>query len=121
MGREIDRVASGKYAPGVSGNPGGRPKLVREVVELARQHTEFAIEQLVEIARDGRNEMARVKALELLLNRAHGSPVTEIELEQKRQDDDGPWEFTFNVGRGTDEIIGELVGEDEVRLDRPRD
>jgi hypothetical protein len=45
MGREIDRVENGRFAPGQSANPGGRPATVREVVELAREHAKTAYAQ----------------------------------------------------------------------------
>lgn len=39
------------FAPGVSGNPGGRPKSVKEVQEYASQFTTEAIDRLVAIMR----------------------------------------------------------------------
>ena len=38
-----------QFAPGQSGNPGGRPKGTAEVRELARKHTEAAIKKLAAI------------------------------------------------------------------------
>jgi hypothetical protein len=109
MGKEIDRVANGKFAPGRSANPGGRPATVKEVATLAREQTATAIDTLVDVAVNGRNEMARVKAAEALLNRGHGSPATETDLRSR--DDDEPTSFTFRLG--PDEIVGELVGEED--------
>jgi hypothetical protein len=77
----VTREQSGRWLPGVSGNPGGRPAVVREVVELARQHTREAVATLVEIAVDKKQHgMARVRAAEILLNRGHGSVVPERDL-----------------------------------------
>lgn len=54
-------------------NPGGRPKEVAHVKELARQWTEDAIRTLAEIMGDGSApHSARVKASESLLDRAWG-------------------------------------------------
>jgi hypothetical protein len=42
-------VGNPNWRRGVSGNPGGRPKVVTEVRDLARQHTGEAIMTLVAI------------------------------------------------------------------------
>ena len=49
-----DQVAGGRFQPGISGNPGGRPKEVGHVRELAREHTEEAIRTLAAIMQDGK-------------------------------------------------------------------
>ncbi|MBB2177515.1 DUF5681 domain-containing protein [Gluconacetobacter johannae] len=36
----------GQFKKGQSGNPGGKPKALREVIELAREHTQLAVERL---------------------------------------------------------------------------
>ena len=50
------RLRSGQFAPGKSGNPGGRPKDEHRVAELARSYTLEAIDTLVELTRDGKEE-----------------------------------------------------------------
>jgi hypothetical protein len=65
-----DQVAGGRFQPGISGNPGGRPKEVGHVRELAREHTEEAIGTLAAIMQDGKEPAAaRVRAAECLLDR----------------------------------------------------
>ena len=59
-----------KFAPGQSGNPGGRPKGVVEVRELARQHSPQAIEMLAHIMVNGESEQARIAAANAILDRA---------------------------------------------------
>jgi len=60
------------FKPGQSGNPGGRPKTIAEVRDLARVQTPAAIEALAQIATSGESEAARVSACTALLDRAWG-------------------------------------------------
>jgi hypothetical protein len=59
-----------------SPNPGGRPKALHDLQELARQHTEAAIGTLAEIMNDEKApHNARISAAEGLLSRGWGRPV----------------------------------------------
>jgi hypothetical protein len=69
---------SGRFSPGVSGNPGGRPRELRDVQALAREHTPEAIAALVEALKD---ERYRVSAAGHLLDRAWGKPAAPLELD----------------------------------------
>lgn len=61
------------WVKGRSGNPGGRPKTIGHVRDLAREHTEMAIRTLVEIAGNGdAPSPARVSAATSLLDRGWG-------------------------------------------------
>jgi hypothetical protein len=70
------------FAKGVSGNPGGRPKEIGHVRDLARQHTEAAIRTLVEIVESGKTDAARAAAASELLSRGWGKPSLPIRTEQ---------------------------------------
>ena len=67
------------FEPGKSGNPGGRPKVVHEVRELAQQHTTAAIERLVR-AMNGNDDRIAIAAATALLDRAVGKPTQATEL-----------------------------------------
>lgn len=71
------------FAPGQSGNPSGRPKVDTRVRDLARAHTERAIQALVDALDD---ERTRVAAATALLDRGYGKPAQAITGE----DGEGP-------------------------------
>jgi hypothetical protein len=67
------------FKKGQSGNPGGRPKVIAEVKELARAHTGEAIETLVSIMTNPKSApAARVSAANALLDRGYGKPPQHI-------------------------------------------
>jgi hypothetical protein len=68
------------FTKGKSGNPGGRPKEVAAVKELARQYTELAISTLVEVMKNKKEiARARVMAATAILDRGHGRPAQALE------------------------------------------
>lgn len=76
---EQKRKPGRPFAKGKSGNPGGRPKAMREVVETARKHTVTAINALARIAKDPKQDpKARVAAATTILDRGWGKPVVAI-------------------------------------------
>ena len=69
----------GQWKPGVSGNKNGRPKIVGEVMELARKWTVQAIATLAEIMQDAASpKAARVAAASAILDRGYGRPIQGI-------------------------------------------
>src|SRR6476661_3511899 len=70
------------FKKGQSGNPGGRPKVVAEVRELAREHTAGAVQTLVSIKTNTKAApAARVSAANALLDRCYGKPPQHITSE----------------------------------------
>jgi hypothetical protein len=70
----------GRYKPGQSGNPGGRPKGLTWLRDLARKHTEVAITTLVECManKDGK---VRVAAANAILDRGWGKPEQVVKAK----------------------------------------
>lgn len=73
------KAPSSAWRPGQSGNPGGRPKVVAEIRQLAREHGSAAIRRLVDLM-SSRNETVVVRACEALLDRGYGRSVQGVEL-----------------------------------------
>jgi hypothetical protein len=67
------------FPKGVSGNPGGRPKVLGDVQELAREQSPQAINTLAEIMNNEKTPpAARVAAANALLDRGYGKPTQPI-------------------------------------------
>src|SRR5262245_36238101 len=78
-----------KFQKGQSGNPGGRPKVVGHVREIARQHTDEAIETLVAVMRDPKSPpAARALASNSILDRGYGKPAQTIDANLQRKSHD---------------------------------
>jgi hypothetical protein len=89
-----------RFQPGQSGNPGGRPKAEAKVKALAQQHTEAAINALVESLADPK---ARVAAATALLDRAWGKPAQAI----AGADGEGPAEVIMRIVTGVPRADGD--------------
>ncbi len=67
------------FKKGQSGNPGGRPKAIAEVRDLARAQTEESVKSLVTIRDSAKAPpAARVAAANSLLDRGWGRPAQTI-------------------------------------------
>ncbi len=71
------------FKPGKSGNPGGRPRIVGELRELARAHAPKAIEELARLALKAKSETARVAAIRELLDRGYGKSTQFLAAENQ--------------------------------------
>src|SRR6476620_448822 len=67
------------FQKGISGNPGGRPKVLADVQGLAREKSPEAINILANVMRDEKAPpAARVAAANALLDRGYGKPTQPI-------------------------------------------
>src|SRR6185437_14081531 len=67
------------FQKGTSGNPGGRPRVIGDVQELARERSPEAINTLAAIMDDTKAPpAARVAAANSLLDRGYGKPTQPI-------------------------------------------
>ena len=67
------------FQKGTSGNPGGRPRVLGDVQELARERSPEAINTLAAIMDDPKApQAARVAAANSLLDRGYGKPTQPI-------------------------------------------
>lgn len=70
------------FAPGRSGNPGGRPRIPEDVKALARTYTREAITTAAEIMRNPEETgTARMSAVNCILDRAWGKPAQHITVD----------------------------------------
>ena len=74
----------GQFVSGHSGNAGGRPKDEHKVAELARSYTTEAIDTLVHLMRNGKDERLRGTAAQALLDRGWGKAKMEVVTEGKQ-------------------------------------
>ena len=66
------------FVKGKSGNESGRPKVDKEVQELARKNSKAAIQKLVELMDNAEDERVQMAAADKILDRAWGKPAQAI-------------------------------------------
>lgn len=68
-----------RWKPGQSGNPGGRPAVIKEIRDLARAHTMTAFNTLLAVCENSEAPpAARVSAAAHILDRGFGKPQQSI-------------------------------------------
>lgn len=68
------------FKKGQSGNPSGRKKVPEDVKLAFRSLTMDAVRTLTEVMHHGDNDSSRIRAAEIILNRAWGTPTQAVEL-----------------------------------------
>jgi hypothetical protein len=74
-----------KFRKGKSGNPGGRPKVLGQLQELARHHAPEVIAELARLALKAKSETARIAAGRELLDRGFGRPRQSVEVSHPEE------------------------------------
>ncbi|WJR78772.1 hypothetical protein [Bradyrhizobium sp. NP1] len=78
MNEVAERDTGGRWLPGFTPNPSGRPKIVEEIKSLARQHAPEAFKRVCELV-GSEDERTALAAAQEILNRAYGRPTQAIE------------------------------------------
>lgn len=106
-----------KFAKGVSGNPGGRPKALGDLRDIARQHTDEAIQVLIAVMGNAKAApSARVGAATALLDRGWGRPTVTVTTNQA-------WNGEIDAGLvGTmGDILARISGEAKANSENKRE
>ena len=101
-----NRTKSGQFRPGVSGNPGGRPKMPEEFRQLARENSIPALQVVISILKNPASaNKDRLKAAEIILDRAWGKPVQGVEMSGPAG---GPVEVK-HIGQLDDDQLDQII------------
>jgi len=80
-----NRTKTGQFPKGVSGNPGGRKAQPKEVKEMLKAATVPAVKLLIATMNDKKTKPElRIRAAEIILDRALGKPKQPIEADFTR-------------------------------------
>lgn len=104
---QAQRDPGGRFLSGASPNPGGRPRNVSSVIELARERTAEAVQTLTDVMHDPAcPASARVSAATALLDRAWGRPFSAVNVAVT----DKPGSFeNLNLSRLSDSQLDAMI------------
>ena len=84
-GLPILRREDGRFVPGISPNPSGRPKGAGAIRELAREYLPAALKKIGELIENPDPRVALAASQEIV-NRVFGRPVQAVESEVRKLD-----------------------------------
>ncbi len=99
-----------QFVKGKSGNPAGRTPIPADVKEAAKAHTVTAIETLVNIMVNGKNDASRVGAANAILNRGWGAPKQTVDVDVTHKQD---WSALLNALDAHTEAKTMLAAQDQ--------
>jgi hypothetical protein len=108
MNAPVQRKPNGQLLPGSTANPSGRPKVVGEIKELARQHAPAAFERICELI-DSSDERIALAASQEILNRAYGRPVQAVESKVEKVSMSRLFVQAARRAAGYDEMGGKII------------
>lgn len=77
-----NRTNTGKFAPGKSGNPNGRPKVDKQVQKALKAATLDAAQTLIELMNDeDQPGKVRLQAATTILDRVYGKPGQHVDVD----------------------------------------
>lgn len=71
----MSRLPNGRFAPGTSGNPAGRPRVPEEIRTRLSEIGPEMLDRLICIAQEARREDVRMAAITKLLQYAYGTSL----------------------------------------------
>ena len=69
-----------RFQPGVSGNPGGRSKVLAEILALGNKNSPAVMSRLIDAALNDPNPLVWIPAAREVLNRTFGKPNQQVEV-----------------------------------------
>ena len=83
-----NRAKNGQFLPGHVANPGGRPKVPKDVREATRAACPEAVQFLINLMRNPKEKTAyRLDAAKTLLERGYGKPESMSKIELSSPND----------------------------------
>ncbi len=76
----VQRDENGRFLKGVSGNPSGRTKIPKEIIEEIRNACPHAVERLISYV-DNKNPKIAMWAITELLDRGYGKPAQSVNMD----------------------------------------
>ena len=105
------RTKLGRFKPGVSGNPKGKPKSDPLVREILRANSPEAALKLVELL-SSEKEQIRFMAAQEILNRTEGKPMQAVNMEVS-----GNMDVRSQIRAVLLERLNEEIRNDEQRIE----